>query len=190
MGGERENARKTESAIESERSGVGDATSCFVCANFTYPFLFEVRPCRGASLIRNRACLGTYSRTMPRALWWSLGGGSSHERGTPVLQNATSCSVAANFTVVCKLESVLLPTSHLPRRAFDFGVFRFRVRREQLKRVQRTFPEKWLKSRPKSGLDRVLCVEFARQRPPANVVQTACAGELGWILISQNALID
>ena len=30
---------------------------------------------RGTSLIRNHAPLGPYSRTMPRALWWSLGGG-------------------------------------------------------------------------------------------------------------------
>ena len=29
--------------------------------------------------------LGPYSRTMPRALWWSQGGGAlSYERGTPV----------------------------------------------------------------------------------------------------------
>ena len=31
---------------------------------------------RGTSLIRNSARLGAYSRTMPRALRWSLGGGS------------------------------------------------------------------------------------------------------------------
>ena len=30
---------------------------------------------RGTSLIRNSAPLGPYSRTMPRALWWSEGGG-------------------------------------------------------------------------------------------------------------------
>ena len=30
---------------------------------------------RETSLIRNSAPLGPYSRTMPRALWWSLGGG-------------------------------------------------------------------------------------------------------------------
>ena len=30
------------------------------------PFMY-----RGTSLMRNRASLGTYSRTMPRALWWS-----------------------------------------------------------------------------------------------------------------------
>jgi len=30
---------------------------------------------RGTSLIRNRTHLGPYSRPMPRALWWSLGGG-------------------------------------------------------------------------------------------------------------------
>ena len=29
---------------------------------------------RGTSLIRNRPPLGPYSRTMPRALWWSYGG--------------------------------------------------------------------------------------------------------------------
>ena len=28
-------------------------------------------PYRGTSLIRNRAPPGPYSRTMPRALWWS-----------------------------------------------------------------------------------------------------------------------
>ena len=32
-------------------------------------------PYRGTSLIRKRAPLGHYSRTMPRALWWSQGGG-------------------------------------------------------------------------------------------------------------------
>jgi len=30
---------------------------------------------RGTSLIRNSAPLGPYSRNMPRALWWSWGGG-------------------------------------------------------------------------------------------------------------------
>jgi len=30
---------------------------------------------RGTSLIRNRTPLGSYSRTMPRVLWWSYGGG-------------------------------------------------------------------------------------------------------------------
>ena len=32
-------------------------------------------PCRGASLIRNYNLLALYSRTMPRAPWWSWGGG-------------------------------------------------------------------------------------------------------------------
>jgi len=31
--------------------------------------------CRSTSLIKNRAPLGPYTRTMPRAVWWSLGGG-------------------------------------------------------------------------------------------------------------------
>jgi len=30
---------------------------------------------RGTSLIRNSLSLGPYSRTVPRALWWSEGGG-------------------------------------------------------------------------------------------------------------------
>ena len=41
---------------------------------------------RGTSLIRNHRILGPYSRTMPRALWGSVGRGGafSHERGIPV----------------------------------------------------------------------------------------------------------
>ena len=40
---------------------------------------------RGTSLIKNSAPLGPYSRTVPRALRWSWGGGAvSYERGTPV----------------------------------------------------------------------------------------------------------
>ena len=35
----------------------------------------KARPYRGTSLIRNSAPLGPYSRNMPRALWWSYGGG-------------------------------------------------------------------------------------------------------------------
>jgi len=31
----------------------------------------------GTSLIRNTPLLGPYSRTIPRVLWWSLGGGGS-----------------------------------------------------------------------------------------------------------------
>ena len=49
-----------------------------------------VRMCAGryrvTSLIRNTPLLGLYSRTIPRVLWWSWGGGAvSYERGTPVL---------------------------------------------------------------------------------------------------------
>ena len=40
---------------------------------------------RGTSLIRNSLLLGPYTRTMPRALRWSYGGGGSYERGTPVV---------------------------------------------------------------------------------------------------------
>ena len=35
----------------------------------------EVGNYRGASLIRNPPLLGPYSRTIPRVLWWSQGGG-------------------------------------------------------------------------------------------------------------------
>jgi len=35
----------------------------------------QKRPCRGTLLIRKRLSLGPYSRPMPRALWWSWGGG-------------------------------------------------------------------------------------------------------------------
>ena len=41
--------------------------------------------CRVTSLMRKRAPLGPYSRTIPGVLWWSLGGGSiCYERDTPV----------------------------------------------------------------------------------------------------------
>ena len=44
------------------------------------------QPYRGTLQIKNSAPPGPYSRTMPRALWWSYGGGAvSYERGTPVL---------------------------------------------------------------------------------------------------------
>jgi len=41
---------------------------------------------RGTSLVRNCLLLRPYSRTIPRALWWSLARGwvFSYERGTPV----------------------------------------------------------------------------------------------------------
>ena len=49
------------------------------------PFTLQPTPYRGTSLIRNSAPIGPYGRTMHRALWWVLGGGSlSYERGTPV----------------------------------------------------------------------------------------------------------
>jgi hypothetical protein len=40
----------------------------------------DAKPYRGSSLIRNSLPLGPYSRTMPRALWWSYSkGGCSYE---------------------------------------------------------------------------------------------------------------
>ena len=44
-------------------------------------------PYRGTSLTRNSTLVGPYSRPMPRALWWSKGGGVVfYERGTPVVR--------------------------------------------------------------------------------------------------------
>ena len=34
-----------------------------------------VRGYRGTSLVRNRHPVGSYSSSVPRALWWSYGGG-------------------------------------------------------------------------------------------------------------------
>jgi len=46
-------------------------------------------PYRGTSLIRNCRAIGPCSRTMPRALSWSYGGGAvSYERGSPVTLGA------------------------------------------------------------------------------------------------------
>ena len=38
---------------------------------------------RGTSLIEITPLSGPYSRTPPRVIWWSYGGGVSYERGTP-----------------------------------------------------------------------------------------------------------
>ena len=47
--------------------------------------LVQALPYRGTSFIRNDLLLGPYSRTIPRVLWWSLGGGAVlYERGPPV----------------------------------------------------------------------------------------------------------
>ena len=43
-------------------------------------------PYRGTSLIRNRRPLGPYSRTMPRALWGSWGGGRFRMSKVPLYQ--------------------------------------------------------------------------------------------------------
>jgi len=42
---------------------------------------------------------------------------------------------------------------------------RFRAKKEQLKRIFKVVPEKWLKSRPESGLDCLMCAGF---RPSGN----------------------
>ena len=49
---------------------------CDACDQSTRLSLLA-HPCRyrGASLIKSSAPLGAHSKDMPRALWWSLGGG-------------------------------------------------------------------------------------------------------------------
>jgi len=48
------------------------------------PLMSEEALYRGTSLIRNRLLLGPYSRTMPRVIQWTYGGGAvSYQRGTP-----------------------------------------------------------------------------------------------------------
>ena len=42
---------------------------------FSLPWCWVQGFDRGTSLTRNRLLLGPYSRAMPRALWWPLGGG-------------------------------------------------------------------------------------------------------------------
>jgi hypothetical protein len=62
-----------------------NATFRFAVLNESHTLLR--RGYRSTSLIRNSLPLGTYmySRPMPRALWWSQGGGAvSDERDTPV----------------------------------------------------------------------------------------------------------
>ena len=49
----------------------------------------------GNSLIRKFPPLGPYRSPMPRALWWSWGGGVSHERGTPVGGGDPGCDSIA-----------------------------------------------------------------------------------------------
>ena len=46
--------------------------SCVEVGRVVRFFMGEVPLHRGTSPIRNRLTLGTYSRTMPRALWWSV----------------------------------------------------------------------------------------------------------------------
>ena len=46
----------------------------FTYQELSWPCLLRSYPYRGTSLIRNCLLVGPYSRTMPRALWWSKGG--------------------------------------------------------------------------------------------------------------------
>jgi len=49
---------------------------CLICSQFDRQPTEKVsRTYRGTSLIRNTPLLGTCSRTIPRVLWWSSGGG-------------------------------------------------------------------------------------------------------------------
>ena len=42
---------------------------------YSYSYFYYFYHCTGASLVRNHALSGSYSRTMHRALWWSQGVG-------------------------------------------------------------------------------------------------------------------
>ena len=64
------NTRKFETGVGPRRS------ECMCCASDPY---------KGTSLIRNSAFLVPYSRNMPRALWWSLGGGAFLMGEVPLL---------------------------------------------------------------------------------------------------------
>jgi hypothetical protein len=90
--GEREGERGRERASEGERGREGvqdfgvlnDATSCFNCVACYRFRVVAAAGYMGTSLIRNRAPLGPYSKTMSRLLWrFQEGGGAiSYERGT------------------------------------------------------------------------------------------------------------
>lgn len=51
------------------------ATSAGTPTVSTRCLLSNPQPCRDTSLIRNTPLLGSFSRTIPRTLWWSWGGG-------------------------------------------------------------------------------------------------------------------
>ena len=59
------------------RSGPGRRTEGGIgpLLSFVSPAM-SLRGYSGTSLVRNRAPLGPYSRTVPRAIWWSEGGGA------------------------------------------------------------------------------------------------------------------
>ena len=58
--------------------------------------------CRGTSLIRNTPPLGSYSKTLPRALWWPKGGMLLFMSGVPLY--GTYKAVKARFWSVRPLD--------------------------------------------------------------------------------------
>jgi len=67
---------------------------------------------RSTSLKRNTPLLGPYSRTMPRVLWRSWGGGAvSYERGTPVTRERSLRRVCAGVAYVFLSLSLYLSVS-------------------------------------------------------------------------------
>ena len=64
---------------------------------------------RDSSLIRNSASLGPYRRTMPRALWWSLGGGPFVMGKVPLYcapyRWPTCLGVRLCWSPICELEA-------------------------------------------------------------------------------------
>ena len=126
----------------------------------------QCRQYRGTSRIRNCLLLGPYSRPMPRALRWSLARLRAHARCYWI---------------------------HLPKRMESGSDPRSscsdlvtRHVRDQLKIFKTLSAEKWLKSRPKSGLDCLIRAGFAKKQffvgrrklRPRCISETAWAGKI------------
>ena len=50
-----------------------------------------------------------------------------------------------------------------PLRVARIAQNRYRARREHLEKVSNVLPRKWLTPRPETGVDCLVCAEFARQ---------------------------
>ena len=61
------------------------------------PLMEDYVSYRGTSLIRNCLPLGPYSRAMPRALWWFLGGGAFLMSEVPLYWRTMSSTAVERF---------------------------------------------------------------------------------------------